>query len=44
MCQASLVEFSIAHISCSVSCVELTLGTNDEEGITQQIVTLCISC
>ena len=30
------VEFSIAHISCSVWCIELKLGTNDEEGITQQ--------
>ena len=29
-----LVEFSIAHISCSVSCIELKLGTNNEEGIT----------
>ena len=39
-----LFEFSIAHISCSVSCkFELKLGTNDEEGITQQIITLCIS-
>ena len=38
-----LVEFSIAHISCSVSYIELKLGTNDEEGITQQIITLCIS-
>ena len=38
-----LVEFSIAHISCSVSCTELKLGINDEEGITQQIITLCIS-
>ena len=24
-----------------VSCIELKLGTNDEEGITQQIITLC---
>ena len=39
---AKLVEFSIAHISCSVSCIELKLGTNDE-GITQQIISLCIS-
>ena len=38
-----LVEFFIAHISCSVSCIELKFGTIDEEGITQQIVTLCIS-
>ena len=38
-----LVEFSIAHISCSVSCIELRLGTNDEEGITQQIIKLCIA-
>ena len=28
----------IAHISCSVSCIELKLGTNDDEGITQQII------
>ena len=35
-----LVEFSIAHISCSVSCIELKLGTNDEEGIAQQIIAL----
>ena len=38
-----LVEYSIAHISCSVSCIELKLGTNDEEDITQQIIILCIS-
>ena len=38
-----LVEFSIAHISWSVSCIELELGTYDEEGITQQIITLFIS-
>ena len=30
-------------ILCSVSCIELKLVTNDEEGITQQIITLCIS-
>ena len=38
-----LVEFSIAHISCSVSCIGLKLGTNDAEGITQQIITFRIS-
>ena len=38
-----LVEFSIAHISCSVSCIELKLGTNDEEGVTQQIIPLSTS-
>ena len=38
-----LVEFSIAHISCIVSCIELKLGTNDEEDITQLIVPLCLS-
>ena len=38
-----LVEFSIAHISSSVSCTELKLGTDDEEGITKQILSLCIS-
>ena len=39
----NLVEFSIAHISCSVSYIELKIGTNDEEDITQQIITLRIS-
>ena len=38
-----LFEFSIAHISCCVTCIELKLGTDDEEGITKQIRTLCIS-
>ena len=38
-----LVEFSITHISCIISCIELKLGTNDEEGITEQIITYCIS-
>ena len=38
-----LVEFSIAHISSSVSCIELKLDTDDEEGITKQIINLCIS-
>ena len=33
-----LVEFSITHISCIISCIELKLGTNDEEGITEQII------
>ena len=28
-----LVEFSIAHISCSESCIELKLGTNDDQHI-----------
>ena len=37
------VEFSVAHISCSISCIELKLVTNDEKDITQQIKTLCIS-
>ena len=36
-----LVEFSIAHIFWSASCIELKLGTNDVEGITQQIITRC---
>ena len=40
---AKLVEFSIAHIYCSVSCIELKLGLHDEEDITQQIITLYIS-
>ena len=38
---AKQVEFSIAHISCSASCIELKLGTN-YEGITQQSISLCI--
>ena len=33
----------IAPISCGVSCIDLELGTNDEEDITQQIILLCIS-
>ena len=37
------VELSIALISCSVSCIELKLGTNDADSITQQTVTRCIS-
>ena len=37
-----LVEFPIAHISWSVSCIELKLGTNGEEIITKQIITYCI--
>ena len=38
-----LVAFSIAHIFSSVSGIELKLDTLDEEGITKQIIALCIS-
>ena len=41
-----LVQFHIAHISLmyhGLSCIELKLGTTDDEGITQQTKTLCSS-
>ena len=38
------IMYSIAHTFCSsVSCTEVKLSTNDEEGITQQMKTICNS-